>query len=95
MYPVLGTDGVWDNIWELAIENVLKKAISSLQGSLKEAVIQTPAVDLVKMANGQKMEFYLRFAEEAAKWGHRYTGRKLDDATLVTCYVVPDSENPN
>ena len=89
---VLGTDGLWDNVWGLDIENNVKKAIG--EKGAKDKVMKALADWLANEAssNGRKKDFYSPFSEEAQKWGHRYLGGKLDDVTVVTCYVVNDHE---
>ena len=89
---VLGTDGLWDNVWGLDIETHVNKALA--QPGTKALIMKALADTLANEAsqNGGNSEFYSPFAEEAKKWGHRYLGGKLDDVTVVTCYVANDNE---
>jgi protein phosphatase PTC7 len=83
---LLGTDGLWDNVWMQAIERRVAERMGTGDGKFVEAL----ARDLAESAheNGKDKEFSSPFAREAAKAGHWFRGGKLDDVTVVASLVI-------
>jgi protein phosphatase PTC7 len=83
---LLGTDGLWDNVWMQAIEKRVAQRVATDDRKFVEAL----ARDLAESAheNGKDQEFWSPFAREAAKAGHRFKGGKLDDVTVVASLII-------
>lgn len=79
---VLGTDGLWDNLWEADVKNfVADRAYGSNLGVL--------AKDLVMRARkASESPEDSPFAAEARKAGKSYSGGKPDDITAIIAVVV-------
>ncbi|XP_024520790.1 probable protein phosphatase 2C BIPP2C1 [Selaginella moellendorffii] len=78
---VLGTDGLFDNLFSDDIIEVLKKSLGSDQVNLKAA-----AADLVAGAQAERLDS--PFARAAAKARMNWSGGKLDDTTAVVAFVT-------
>eukprot|EP00250_Pteridium_aquilinum_P002281 c12479_g1_i1 orf=61-1440(+) len=80
---VLATDGVYDNLYEREIVDVVDS------GYRKGVEPGTVAMWLVKLAHqaGLNTEGRSPFSDAARAAGYSYEGGKLDDATVVVSYV--------
>lgn len=80
---VLATDGVYDNLYEREILDVVDS------GHKKGVEPGTVAMWLVKLAHqaGLNKEGRSPFSDAAQAAGYSYEGGKLDDATVVVSYV--------
>lgn len=80
---VLATDGVYDNLYEREIVDVV------VSGHKKGVEPNTVALWIVKLANqaGLNVEGRSPFSDAAHAAGYSYEGGKLDDATVVVSYV--------
>lgn len=91
---ISGTDGLWDNMWNIDIENAiaenLKKSLS------KSKIMQSLADFLAKTSNrnGKDQSFNSPFSDACSKkYGRKYIGGKLDDVTVVASYAANDKVN--
>ncbi|KAH7421537.1 hypothetical protein KP509_13G062800 [Ceratopteris richardii] len=80
---VLATDGVFDNLYEREIVDLVN------QGQAKRVEPGTVALWLVKLAHAAGLNSTGRspFSDEANAVGYNYSGGKLDDATAVVSYI--------
>ncbi|MCO5547956.1 hypothetical protein L7F22_001411 [Adiantum nelumboides] len=80
---VLATDGVYDNLYEREIVDLVNS------GQKKGVEPGTVAMWLVKLAHeaGLNAEGRSPFSDAARAAGYSYEGGKLDDATVVVSYV--------
>ncbi|XP_024515370.1 probable protein phosphatase 2C 80 [Selaginella moellendorffii] len=77
----LGTDGLFDNLFNDDITEVLKNSLGSDQVNLKAA-----AADRVAGAQAERLDS--PFARAAAKARMNWSGGKLDDTTAVVAFVT-------
>ena len=87
---VCATDGVWDNLYETEMLNILKPAPSS--DSSTSAPLSCPellarAISEASHLHGKDERFLSPFAVNAANHGLSFSGGKLDDVTVVVCRV--------
>jgi protein phosphatase PTC7 len=89
---LLGTDGLWDNVWMGKIEEEI--AAAGRAGVDAAALAKRIAANLSELAhaNGKDRTFFSPFAQEAARAGFRHLGGKLDDVTVLASIVVADHE---
>lgn len=80
---VLATDGLFDNLYEREIVDVVHA------GQKKGVKPEEVAMWLVKLAQSMGIETHGRspFSDAAMAAGYSYTGGKLDDVTVVVSYV--------
>lgn len=88
---VCATDGVWDNLYEAEMLNILKSAAS---GDTSAASAPTISPELLARAiseashvHGKDERFLSPFAVNAASHGLSFSGGKLDDVTVVVSRV--------
>jgi protein phosphatase PTC7 len=80
---VLGTDGLWDNLWERDIVDLVGRAATDAApalGSLAKALVERAR----RAAEGPDDT---PFAVEARKYGKTYAGGKPDDITALIAVV--------
>ena len=87
---VCATDGVWDNLYETEMLNILKPVPSS--DSSTSAPFSCPellarAISEASHLHGKDERFLSPFAVNAANHGLSFSGGKLDDVTVVVCRV--------
>jgi protein phosphatase PTC7 len=91
---VLGTDGLWDNIWMRNVEMLVRSVMRNLDRCLKSTLVKNIADGLAELAhvNGGRQDFESPFSVEARRAGFLHRGGKLDDVTVVASVVVADNE---
>jgi protein phosphatase PTC7 len=88
---LLGTDGLWDNVWRDAIEMHIRQIARPARGAAEVARGIADRLAEIAHANGKDPAFFSPFAREAARAGLRHAGGKLDDVTVVASVVVDDA----
>ncbi|KAF7149457.1 hypothetical protein RHSIM_Rhsim03G0031600 [Rhododendron simsii] len=84
---VAGTDGLFDNLYESKIEELVNQGID--QGNVPAEL----ASNIAKFAHINSMDRYavFPFTIAAQEAGLKFTGGKIDDITVVVAYIIsPD-----
>lgn len=81
---VAGTDGLFDNLFTDEVEQVVKQAVQAKLGP------QAAAREIASLARQRAMDkgWKSPFAAAAKEAGFYYLGGKLDDISVVVCYVT-------
>ncbi|TMW56891.1 hypothetical protein Poli38472_002816 [Pythium oligandrum] len=89
---VLGTDGLFDNLFPEQIASLLDSALPTIEqdGESMEKVASCIAYTAHKSAKGTKSR--TPFAVAARKAGYEYAGGKMDDITVVASLVTTSAE---
>ena len=86
----MGTDGLWDNLYDADIEKYLTAFLSNDEQINKpEIIAKLIAQQAEKMS--QKMEYESPFTREAKKHGLVYMGGKPDDITVVVAQIIENN----
>lgn len=100
---VMGSDGIFDNLWDDALEETVEAALTGLDRSEFAAMTVANAVAMAAHHNAQDSNFYSPWtygATRAAgqtkivdelvleKTENPYMGGKMDDCTAVVAFVT-------
>ena len=94
---VCATDGVWDNLYEAEMLNIIKSptgADASATASTTSPELLARAISEASHVHGKDERFLSPFAVNAASHGLSFSGGKLDDVTVVVsrvCDISPPS----
>lgn len=92
---VVGTDGLWDNLWERDLVDFVVERASKAEASTEaeaSGLIGIIAKDLVLKARAASENAEdSPFAVEARKYGKFYSGGKPDDITAIISIITLDS----
>jgi len=91
----LGTDGLFDNLYDWQIAAILNKHLNSPIQKLQDVPQQNLAEVIAQSAQkiGKMRHTSSPFAESAEKHGKHWSGGKLDDITVILTFVVENSPN--
>jgi protein phosphatase PTC7 len=89
---VLASDGLWDNIFEQEIGEILFELQQTIQD--KKEFVATAAEKLAIKANknGADLEYHSPFEAHARAKGYDFSGGKLDDVTVIVAIVEESQE---
>jgi len=87
-FVVMGTDGLFDNLFDHDIHNCLHPSVRPLKDSKEEFELVDPEGVAKCMANkaynlSKDRRYMSPFAQGAVKTGNRYFGGKEDDITVI------------
>ncbi|WCJ34517.1 hypothetical protein M5689_015825 [Euphorbia peplus] len=82
---VVGTDGLFDNVYCRDIEMILKRAEKEDVGKLAREIAE------YALRNSKDRDYLSPFAKAAKKEGIEYTGGKYDDITVVVAKIERSS----
>ncbi|GAQ90129.1 hypothetical protein KFL_006040010 [Klebsormidium nitens] len=85
---VMGTDGLFDNVFDFELLNIVNVA---KRGKLLPHEIANHLASCAR-ARGEDTQRHSPFAKAAMDAGHLYTGGKLDDITVVVSFVCSKHE---
>ena len=92
-FVVMGTDGLFDNLFDEDIETCLKPSIEPVKGTTDkfkmldpEATAKCIGDKAYKMSKDRR--YNSPFAVGALKSGKRYIGGKEDDITVIVAQIV-------
>ncbi|KAF8820527.1 serine/threonine specific protein phosphatase, partial [Cardiosporidium cionae] len=92
---ILGTDGVFDNLYDFEICDLANLALSPFEGLLVQRpdMITSPrtlATAIAEAASYRSKDMAAKtpFMKHARECGTNYIGGKLDDITVVACWVT-------
>ena len=103
---IMGSDGIFDNIWDDALEEVVQASLVGLDRSEFAAMAVANAVAMAAHQNAQDSTFYSPWTDGATraagqtsivdelvlkKTENPYMGGKMDDCTAVVAFVVAQS----
>jgi len=90
----VGTDGLFDNLYDWQIANLLNKHLPSSPILRMEDIPPENVADIIaKSAQdiGKSKSVKSPFAEHAEQYNWNYQGGKLDDITVILSYAVHDT----
>ena len=103
---VMGSDGIFDNIWDDALEETIAAALVGLDRSEFAAMAVANAVAMAAHQNAQDTTFYSPWTDGATraagqtsivdelvlkKTENPYMGGKMDDCTAVVAFIAAQS----
>ena len=103
---VMGSDGIFDNIWDDALEETVAAALVGLDRSEFAAMAVANAVAMAAHQNAQDTTFYSPWTDGATraagqtsivdelvlkKTENPYMGGKMDDCTAVVAFIAAQS----
>jgi len=94
---IAATDGVWDNLFEPELLQLLKPSATSSSATPptpSSPEVMARAISEASHLHGKDERFMSPFAVNAARHGLSFAGGKLDDVTVVVsrvCNVAPTS----
>ena len=88
---VVGTDGLFDNVFDFELSNVVMHSL--LAGNSPQVTAeQVAGMARVRAQDRMRLSPFARAAQEE---GYRYYGGKLDDITVVVSYVAKSAQGAN
>ena len=89
----MGTDGLYDNLYDNDIEGCLEPAIKVKEGKSDDFSLDDPEAVAKCMARkaytlSKDEKYWSPFARGAIRAGHRYGGGKEDDITVIVTQIV-------
>jgi len=95
---ILGTDGVFDNLFDHEVCNLANLTMSPFEAALlKNPSLVTSAESVARAIahaafhRSKDLKAKSPFAKNARQSGTHYQGGKMDDITVVACWVVSDT----
>ncbi|KAJ7981851.1 Protein phosphatase 2C family protein [Quillaja saponaria] len=88
-FIVVGTDGLFDNLWPKEIEDILEWATTKLESVEPQHLAWT--IGRVAYYNSSNKQKVSPFAEAARVAGRIHVGGKIDDITVVVAHIVSSS----
>lgn len=101
---VMGSDGIFDNLWDSDLEETVDAALMGLDRTELAAMTVANAVAMAAHQNAQDTEFYSPWTDGATraagqtamvdelvleKTENPYMGGKMDDCTAVVAFINP------
>lgn len=84
---ILGTDGVFDNVFDSELVDLVAKASLESKGDIIDCQKLADAIANLAAEHGASHSFKSPFSVAALKAGYRYLGGKLDDVCVVVGVV--------